>query len=83
MFEYVKTSDEWMFKDVRDELQVGEKKKYKKHMEKERKECFLGKRLHGKYMRDVCDVADEKSWQWIMAKYVGKGREVYVFAAQE
>ena len=62
----MKASDEWMMKVVGKELQVGEtKKEYKKRVEKERKECFLEKRLHGKYMRDVGEVANDMSWQVI------------------
>ena len=48
LFEYVKASDEWMMKVVAKELTVGEtKKEYKKRVEKERKESFSDKRLHG------------------------------------
>ena len=46
-------------------------------------QCFLGKRLDGKFMRDVSKVADARSWQWLRAGYLGKGTEAYVFAAQE
>lgn len=82
--EYVKASDEWMMKVVGKELQVGEtKKEYKKRVEKERKESFLEKRLHGKYMRDVGEVANDRSWQWLRASYLGKGTEGFVFASQE
>ena len=34
-------------------------------------------------MRDVSEVADERSWQWLRAGYLGKGTEGFVFAAQE
>ncbi len=48
LFEYVKASDEWMMKVVAKELTVGKtKKEYKKRVEKERKESFSDKRLHG------------------------------------
>ena len=46
-------------------------------------DCFLGKRLPGKFMRDVSKVADARSWQWSRAGYLEKGTEGYVFAAQE
>ena len=82
--EYVKETEEWMLKVVGETLHVGEtKNEYKKRVEKTRMECFLGKRLHGKFMRDVTKVADARSWQWLRAGYLGKGTEGYVFAAQE
>ena len=82
--EYVKGTEEWMLKVVGETLHVGEtKNEYKKRVEKTRMECFLGKRLHGKFMRDVSKVADARSWQWLRAGYLGKGTERYVFAAQE
>ena len=34
-------------------------------------------------MRNVSEVADARSWQWLRAGYLGKGTEGYVFAAQE
>ena len=34
-------------------------------------------------MRDVSKVADARSWQWLRARYLGKGTEGYVFAPQE
>ena len=82
--EYVKETEEWMLKVVGETLHVGEtKNEYKKRVEKSRMECFLGKRLHGKFMRDVSKVADARSWQWLRAGYLGKGTEGYVFAVQE
>ena len=73
-----------MLKVVGETLHVGEtKNEFKKRVEKTRMECFLGKRLHGKFMRDVSKVADARSWQWLRAGYLGKGTEGYVLAAQE
>ena len=46
-------------------------------------ECFWGKRLHGKFMRDVSKLVDARSWLWLKADYLGKGTEGYVFAAQK
>ena len=34
-------------------------------------------------MRDVSEVADDRSWQWLGAGYLGKGTKGFVFAAQE
>ena len=40
--------------------QVGEtKNEYMKCATKERKESFMEKRLHGKFMKDVIEVADK------------------------
>lgn len=52
-----------MLKVVGETLQVGEiDNKYKKHVEKARKEMFCKKRWHWKCARDVSEVADEWSW---------------------
>ena len=62
--EYVKETEEWMLKVFGETLHLGEtKNEYKKRVEKTRMECFLEKRLHGKFMRDVSKVADARSWQ--------------------
>ena len=37
------------------------------------------KRLHGKFMMDVSEVADERSWQWLRAGYLTKSMEDYAF----
>ena len=52
-------------------------------IENERTKSLIEKRLHGKFMRDVKDVADKRSWQWLRAGYLNKGTEGYVCAAQE
>ena len=82
--EYVKASDEWMLKVVAEDLVLGESKgEYKKRMEKERSERLMGKKLHGKFFREVKNVADERSWQWLRGGYLDKRTEGYVCAAQE
>ena len=81
--EYVKATDEWML-DRRymwaKRCEVGNE--YKKRVQKERMKCFMAKRLHGKFMRDVSKEVDARSRQWLRASYLGKG-EGYVFAAQD
>ena len=80
--EYVKASDEWMLKVVAEDLVLGESKgEYKKRMEKERSERLMGKKLHGKFFREVKNVADERSWQWLRGGYLDKRTEGYVCAA--
>jgi len=39
--------------------------------------------LHGKFWKDVEDVAGNRSWQWLRAGYLVKSTEAYVIAAQE
>ena len=47
---------------VAEELEVGENKvEYKKRVESERKERPGEKRLHGKFLKDVDKVADNRS----------------------
>ena len=72
-----------MLKVVGETLEVGETNdEYRKRTE-ERKECFLEKRLHGKFMRDIREVVNARSWQWLRAEYLAKGNEGFVFKAQE
>ena len=84
LFEYVKGSEEELLMVVAEELEVGENKvEYKKRVESERKERFAEKRLHGKFLKDVEQVADNRSWQWVRGGYLAKSMEAFVFAAQE
>jgi hypothetical protein len=84
LFGYVKMSEEWMLKVVGEALQVGEtKREYKKRVDKQRKDILKEKKLHGKFLVDVEEVADARSWQWIQGGYLAKSTEAYVFAAQE
>ena len=39
--------------------------------------------MHGKFLKDVKDIADPRSWQWIRAGYLSKSTDAYTFAAQE
>ena len=60
------------------------KTEYKQRVEKARKETFREKRFcMGPFEREVGEVADERSWQWLRAGHLGKSTEGYVFAAQE
>lgn len=57
----VTESDDCKLRVVCETRQVGEtKNEYKKCVKKERKESFMEKRLHGKFMKDVIEVADDK-----------------------
>ena len=82
--EYVLGSEEWMLKvvaegKVQDELQGD----YKKRMDRERKERLKGMKIHGKFFREVEEVADPRSWQWLRGGYLDKKNESYICAAQE
>ena len=58
----VTESDDCKLRVVCQTRQVGETtNEYKKCVTKERKESFMEKRLHGKSMKDVIEVADDKS----------------------
>lgn len=58
----VTESDDCKLRVVCQTRQVGETtNEYKKCVTKERKESFMEKRLHGKFMKDVIEVADDKS----------------------
>ena len=82
---YVKASEEPLLKAVAEELVEGGESKwdYKKRVDAERKARLGEKKLHGKFFRDVKDVADDRSWQWIRGGFMAKSTEAFVFAAQE
>ena len=82
--DYVLHSEEWMLKVVADSLEAGlGKEELKKQMETQRKDRLYEKKLHGKFFREVKDVADEKSWQWMRGGFLDKRTEGFVCAAQE
>ena len=82
--DYVLHSEEWMLKVVADSLEGGlGKEELKKQMETQRKDSLYEKRLHGKFFREVKEVADEKSWQWMRGGFLDKRTEGFVCAAQE
>ena len=60
LFMIVTESDDCKLRVVCETRQVGQtKNEYKKCVTKERKESFMEKRLHGKFMKDVIEVADK------------------------
>ena len=82
--EYVKESKEWMLDVVAENLEDGmSKKELKKQIHTQRKDRLHGKILQGKYFREVREVADEKSWQWMNGGFIDKRTEGFVCAAQE
>ena len=52
--EYFNATEEWMLKVICEMLQFEETKNaHKKRVKKTRQECFIGKRLHRKFIKDV------------------------------
>ena len=88
LFEYVNGSEEWMLKEVVGmpwvlRKQVESRDEYRKRVETERREDLDGKVMHGRFFREIKEVADERSWQWVSGGYMAKSTERYIFAAQE
>ena len=83
--EYVFASDEWMLKVVAENWKKGEEtqEEYKKRMDKERKERLGEKKVHGKFFREVAEVADPRSWQWLSSGSLDKKKEGFICGAQE
>ena len=82
--EYVLGSDEWMLKAVAEGLVEGEKQaEYKKRMDRERKLRLGEKKLQGSFFRDIKEVADPRSWQWLSGGFLDKRKEGFICAAQE
>ena len=71
--EYVVGSEEWMLKVVASNVEVDETKaEYVERVDRERMEEVVEKRMHGKFFRDITEVADERTWQWLRAGYMAK-----------
>jgi hypothetical protein len=88
LWEYVNGSEEWMLKEVVGmpfvlREQVESRDEYRKRVEAERKESLNEKVLHGRFFREIKEIADERSWQWVSGGYMAKSTERYIFAAQE
>ena len=82
--EYVRANEEWMLKVVAEGMDEAEPKlEYKKRMAELHLERLTTKKLHGKFFREVKDVAGELSWQWLKRDSLYKWTEGYVCAAQE
>ena len=82
--EYVRANDQWLLKIVAEGTEEGElQADYKKRMAEERKARLTTKKLHGKFFREVKDVAGGMSWQWLKRDSLFKWTEAYVCAAQE
>ena len=83
--EYVGKSEEWMLQCVAEtfEGQAEGAEVYRKRVEQENWDSLMEKKLHGKFWRDVRDIADKRSWQWMKAGYLGKNLEGFICAAQE
>ena len=64
--EYVRKKDEWMLKVVAEGMEEGELKlEFEKRKADEGVERLMAKKLHGKFFKDVGDVAGEMSWEWL------------------
>ena len=82
--EYVVASEEWMLKAVGETVEIGETLVgYRERVVRERKESLAEKKVLGKFWKDVKDVADGRSWQWLRGGYLSKSKEAFVVAAQE
>ena len=90
--EYVRQSSEWMLNAVNDMgivSSVETADEYRKRVDAERKENLAGKALHGKFFREVSEVAAEggididRSSQWLKGGFLTKTTEGYIMAAQE
>ena len=82
--EYVVASEEWMLKAVGETVVIGETLVgYRERVVRERKESLAEKKVLGKFRKDVKDVVDGRSWQWLRGGYLSKSKEAFVVAAQE
>ena len=86
--EYVSNSEERLVKVVRDQgmvlvREVETKGEYDRRVDRERKEGLKGKKVHGRFMESVKDVASDRSYDWMKSGYLDKATESYICAAQE
>ena len=71
------------FWELLEGVSAGKIKMKYKNVIKEGKDEFSTKRLHEKFNREGKDVAGERPWQWLRARYWEEVPERIVFVAQE
>ena len=68
---YISSSEEKLIKGVAEfeklnESELGESRDLKARSEQEAKDRWIGKRMHGQFIRDLPEAVDkEKTWQWL------------------
>ena len=83
---YLSESEEWMFRFVAGEKSLSEVEHpdaFKKRLKEEKRRLWLGKLLHGRFLKDTEKVSTDKSWQWLKGGHLEKETEVMVCVAQE
>ena len=62
--EYVENSNEWLIKAAKDWYEESEESlgDFKKRRAAERKERWIEKPMHGQFIRQTKDIADDMSW---------------------
>ena len=82
---YIQDSEEWMLQIVGKSLDPVEEStdEFKKRVNQERMNTFKAKKLHGRFMTDIENIADGRTWQWLQGGYLAKSTEAFIIAAQE
>ena len=72
-------SEDWMLKIVGVTVVIGDTLfGYRDRVVREREERLAEKKVHDKFWKDVKDVADGRSWQWLRRGYLSKSKEAFV-----
>ena len=81
---YVVESKERLFGVVKEDVADGETgKEYKKRVMQERKEKLDEKKIHGRILKDMKEVGEKETWQWLQGGYITKSMEGFIMASQE
>ena len=86
---YISNSEEKLVKGVAkleklDVSELEESRDLKARNEQEGKDRWIGKRMHGQFIRDLPEAVDkEKTWQWLSKCDLKVGTEALICAAQE
>ena len=82
--EYVENSNEWLIRAAKDWYEESEESvdEFKKRRAAERKERWIEKPMHGHFIRQTKDIADDMSWIWLRSGALKRETESLITAAQ-
>ena len=83
---YLSDSEEWMLKFVAGEKKLSEVEDpdvFKKRLKEEKRNQWLEKGLHGRFLKDTQNVSTERTWQSLKGGHLKKETEEMVCVAQE
>ena len=56
---------------------------FKKWLKEKKRSQWMGKRLHGRFLKDIEKVNTERTWKWLKREHLKKKTDAMMCAAQE